>query len=246
MNKSVVVVQARMTSTRLPGKVLMDLNGKTVLNHVLSRCKRIRNVEDVWCAIPSGEEHDPVSEEALLARVKVHRGSETDVLSRYAAVARESSATSVIRVTSDCPLICPDVCSEVLGLFHESGADYACNNMPPSWPHGLDCEVFSSGALFAAEQSAADNFSREHVTPWIRANTLLRRVNYACEQKGLSSLRLTLDYPEDYRMLSELFRKLGNSADKAELSEILSALDKYPEIIDLNVDCIDKNRINSK
>jgi spore coat polysaccharide biosynthesis protein SpsF (cytidylyltransferase family) len=234
MTKQVAIVQARMTSTRLPGKVLMDLNGHTVLWHVLSRCKSIPSIAEVWCAVPKGGEHDQVAIEALAAGALVLRGSETDVLKRYADVVRESGADVILRVTSDCPLISPEVCEGVLSLLSSANADYACNNMPPSWPHGLDCEAFTAETLFTADSNAEDQFSREHVTPWIRNNDKFVKANLHCSLEGVSSIRMTLDYAEDYKFFVDLFRHLGASADTAELSEILQVLQEFPSIQMLN------------
>ena len=132
--REVVIIQARMGSTRLPGKVLMDLAGRTVLNHVLRRCSAIPGIAAVVCATTVKPEDDPVAAEASRLGIAVYRGDETDVLGRYLEAARSVDAEVVLRVTADCPLIDPAVCRAVLDLREREHADYAANNMPPSWP----------------------------------------------------------------------------------------------------------------
>jgi spore coat polysaccharide biosynthesis protein SpsF len=205
MPKAVVIVQARMTSTRLPGKVLLDLAGTTVLDQVLARCVLIPKVDQVVCAVPDGAAHDPVAAESEACGIAVVRGSEADVLSRYAKAADWAGADVVMRVTSDCPLIDPVVCGDVLDFVVKAAADYSCNNMPRTFPHGLDCEAFGAPILREAAERARLPEEREHVTPWIRNNNRLRRASLNGPGAPLSELRMTLDTPEDYRTISDIF-----------------------------------------
>ncbi len=207
-----VVVQARMGSTRLPGKVLMSLAGRTVLSHVLARCGAISNADVVCCAVPEGRESDPVAAEAERCGAVVVRGSESDVLGRYRQAAQVVRAQVIMRITSDCPLIDPEVCSKVLALRAREEIDYACNNMPPSWPHGLDCEAFTTVALVRADREAASPEEREHVTPWLRRHADIKRANLACREPGQAAHRWTLDYDADYQFLAALFERLPAAA----------------------------------
>jgi spore coat polysaccharide biosynthesis protein SpsF (cytidylyltransferase family) len=200
-----VIVQARMASTRLPGKVLKPLRDGTVLREVLRRCRAIPGVDIVCCAVPESAANDPVAREAESCGAAVHRGHDTDVLDRYAGAARVLAADTVMRVTSDCPLIDPGLCGEVLAALRSAGADYACNNMPPSFPHGLDCEAFTAAALERASQSARLPEEREHVTPWLRTRSDIRRTVVTGPGGDLARQRWTLDYPEDYAFLVALF-----------------------------------------
>jgi spore coat polysaccharide biosynthesis protein SpsF len=207
--KAVVIVQARMTSTRLPGKVLLDLAGTTVLDQVLARCVLIPGADQVVCAVPDGGAHDPVAAEAEACGIAVVRGSETDVLSRYAKAADWAGADVVMRVTSDCPLIDPVVCGDVLNFVLCDASDYACNNMPRTFPHGLDCEAFGAPILREAADRARLPEEREHVTPWIRNNNGLRRASLAGPGAPLSEIRITLDTPADYLAISDVFRRVA-------------------------------------
>jgi len=203
-----VIVQARLGSSRLPGKVLKPLVGGTVLEEVLRRCRAIPGADLVVCAVPEGEKDDPVAAEAQRCGVVVMRGSETDVLDRYLQASKGVEADVVMRVTSDCPLIDPEVCGAVLALRATESADYACNNLPPSFPHGLDCEVFTLGALELAWRTRNDQEDREHVTPWLRRTPIIKRAVLAGPGGDVSHLRWTLDFSEDYEFLKAVFALL--------------------------------------
>lgn len=203
-----VVVQTRMGSTRLPGKVLMRVGETTVLDHVLRRCLAIAGVDAVCCAIPASAANDPVAAEASRVGVEVFRGSESDVLDRYFHAARALQADVVMRVTSDCPLLDPAIAAEVLALRAREHADYACNNRPPTWPHGLDCEALTFAWLERAAREATKPYDREHVTPYVREHPESRKVNLPCPVAGVAKHRWTLDTPADLEFLRALFPRL--------------------------------------
>ncbi|QUD89935.1 cytidylyltransferase domain-containing protein [Phenylobacterium montanum] len=203
-----VIIQARMGSTRLPGKVLMDLGGRTVLARVLERAKAIPGADVVVCAIPEGPDDDPVAEEAARAGAVVTRGSRDDVLDRYWRAAQAVKADAVMRVTSDCPLIDPKVCGDLIALFQRSGADYACINDPASWPHGLECEIFSFAWLDKAAREAKKPSEREHVSPFIRTHPDARRVNMLGPGPETVRHRWTLDHADDLTFLRALWARL--------------------------------------
>jgi glutamate-1-semialdehyde 2,1-aminomutase/spore coat polysaccharide biosynthesis protein SpsF len=233
MPRTAIIIQARMASTRLPGKVLLELGETTVLHHVLRRAFAVASADDVCCAIPDDPSCDPVADEATRHGAAVFRGSEADVLSRYAGAARMLDADVVMRVTSDCPLIDPDTCDAVLQLRQQAGADYACNNMPPSFPHGLDCEAFTRNALERADATARQPREREHVTPWMRETPGLKRANLMGPGSDALHHRWTLDYPDDLVFFRSLFA-LEPTAASASMNEILSMLRSHPQLADLN------------
>lgn len=201
--KTVVIVQARMTSTRLPGKVMLPLGDKTVLGHVLSRCWQIEGVDEVCCAIPVGSEHDVLIDESQKYNATVFRGSEKNVLERYYEAAKFTNADIIMRVTSDCPLINPEVCSDVIELHKETKSDFTCNNTPPSWPQGYDCEVFGIKQLEDAYKNALEDGDFEHVTPWIRRTVKIRNLE---NPKGNEyHIRITLDTQYDYENITKMF-----------------------------------------
>ncbi len=233
MSTTAVIVQARHGSTRLPGKVLKPLAGHAVLEHVLQRCRAITQANIVCCAVPRTPDSDKVARCAQDCGVKVYRGDEDDVLDRYYQAARELGAEVIMRVTSDCPLIDPMICDAVLRLRSTHNADYACNNMPRNFPHGLDCEAFTFAALKRAADEAKDAFSREHVTPWLRTRPEFNRCNLT--GNGVSAdLRWTLDYPEDFEFFTALFAKLPPWPVIPSTAEVLDVLKRHPEITALN------------
>jgi len=223
-----------MKSTRLPGKVLLPLVGHSVLWHTLSRCAAIGDDVIVCCAIPVGSECDAIADEAERAGAMVSRGSEDDVLSRYLTAAKDTDAEVIMRVTSDCPVIDPGICAEVLRARAAANADYACNNMPRGWPHGLDCEAFTHAALERAAALATAPDEREHVTPWLRNDPSVSRVHVSGPNAELAKHRWTLDFPEDYAFFEALFNVLPAPEHEAGFDNILAAVESCPEISTLN------------
>jgi spore coat polysaccharide biosynthesis protein SpsF len=234
MSKTACIIQARLGSTRLPGKVLEPLGAASVLEHVLLRCRAIDGVDQVVCATVEGVDGDAVASAAEMLDVAVYRGSEKDVLARYHGAAHMVDADVVMRVTSDCPLIDPEVCAAVLKLRADAGADYAANNMPPSWPHGLDCEAFTIEALDEAAALAVLDEDHEHVTPWIRRNDAYQRVNLAGPGGRLTTHRWTLDYPEDLAFLRAVYERLPAGGASRSWRAALAVVDREPQLTLIN------------
>jgi spore coat polysaccharide biosynthesis protein SpsF len=228
-----VIVQARMGSTRLPGKVMEDLAGKPVLAHVLSRCASIEGADVVVCAVPDAEESAPLEVVARACGAEISRGSEIDVLARYLAAAQMVAADVIMRVTSDCPLIDPEICGAVLSLRARKGADYAANNMPRSFPQGLDCETFTTEALAQADRETQEPYDREHVTPWLRRAVHLKRANLDSGRRDLDLHRWTLDYPEDLIFFRSVFEVLDPGRALA-MRDVLAVLAAHPGLTDIN------------
>ena len=233
-NRTACIVQARVGSTRLPGKVLENLGHATVLEHVLRRCQAIPGVDEVVCATVDGTGGDAVAALAGKLDVAVYRGPERDVLERYHGAAHAAHAEIVMRVTSDCPLIDPEICSAVLNLREDEDADYAANNMPPSWPHGLDCEAFTIDALDEAAATATAPEDHEHVTPWIRRNRLYRRVNLSGPGGELTGQRWTLDYPEDLAFLRAVYERLPGGCAARSWRAAAAIVDHEPQLALIN------------
>ena len=232
--KTAAIIQARMGSTRLPGKVLMTLSGKTVLHYVLERCQAIEGVDVVCCAISENNDSDPVAAETERCGAIVFRGSEADVLDRYYRAAKELDADVVLRVTSDCPLIDPAVCADVLKLRETENADFACNNMPPTWPHGLDCEVFTFDWLERAAVEARDPYEREHVGPYVRTHADTRKVNLESPDFALVLHRWTLDTPEDFAFFEALWPHLPKGSKGWGYEIPLGVVRQHPNIAAIN------------
>lgn len=204
-----------------------------MLAHVLDRCAAIPGSDTVICAVPDEPASVPIEVLARERGAQVFRGSETDVLARYLGAARLAKADIVMRVTSDCPLIDPDVCGQVLALCVRAGADYAANNMPRSYPHGLDCEAFTIAALAEADATTREPFDREHVTPWLRRAPHLKRANLHSGDVTLGSQRWTLDYPEDLAFFRAVFAALP-SGSRGHMQDVLAVIAAQPGIADIN------------
>lgn len=207
------IVQARMGSTRLPGKVLMDLGGKPVLRHVLERVAAVPSIRRIVVATSREPQDDIIDRTCEEWGYPCYRGSEQDVLDRFYRAAALSQLTAVVRITADCPLLDPMVTERVVQQFLRSGADYASNVHPPTFPDGLDCEVIKIDALEEAWDEAGDSFSREHVTPFVwKQPDRYRMVNV--ESTGnYSDLRWTVDTREDLEQARQLYAQSSGLMD---------------------------------
>lgn len=241
--KTVAIVQARMSSTRLPGKVMLPLASEPVLRHVLRRCQAIAAVDEVVCAVPDDDASRSIETEAAGLGVATWRGSETDVLDRYRAAAEATGADRVLRVTSDCPLIDPAVCDQVIGLLDDPDVAYACNNMPRSFPHGLDCEAFTMPVLSRAAATATAADEREHVTPWMRRHPDVVRANQTCPVEGQSRRRWTLDRPADYRFLAAVFEALP--AGRTDWRAVIDVISANPDLQSLQQACLKPEEVST-
>lgn len=244
--KRAIIVQARMGSSRLPGKILEPLGSQPALSRVLARCKKIDPAAVVVCAVPEEARDDPVAALAEQSDVIVVRGSETDVLSRYAKAAREVDADEIMRVTSDCPFLDPQVCRQVLELRLKTGTAYACNTMPAGFPHGLDCEAFSAEQLHAADRFAETDYEREHVTVWMRRRADPSATASLVGPGGdAAQLRWTLDYAEDLAFCQAVFDRLGEQAASIDWESLAGIVLAAPTLRDINASRVDPERSGS-
>lgn len=234
MSRTVAVVQARLGSTRLPGKVLMDLNGQSALGRTLERCLAIPGVAAVVCATTDDENGALVAAEAEKCGAFAFRGSEADVLDRMVRAARTQAADIVLRVTADCPVIDPEVCGAVLRLLQDTGATYATNNMPPSWPHGLDVEAVRMADLEESWRTAHDPDTREHVTLDLRRRDGFSRVNLLGPGGGVTNHRWTLDTADDLQFFQALFARLPQGAAGFPWRVAEQSVHQSPDISELN------------
>ena len=234
MNCTAIIIQARMASTRLPGKVLLDLDGRTVLSHVIERSMAIDNADVVCIAIPESDACDPIAFEAERCGAVVFRGSENDVLDRYYKAAVFLGADVILRITSDCPLIDPNVAAQVIALRAGINADFATNNRPPSWPHGLDCEAITFSLLERAWKEAVEPVDREHVSPYMRRLPDIHLVNLEGPGGSLTDHRWTIDYPEDLDFARALLAQLPPGPPIPGMTEMLAVLRDRPDISNLN------------
>jgi spore coat polysaccharide biosynthesis protein SpsF len=238
MANIVCIVQARMGSTRLPGKVLLDLCGHTVLYHVINRIKESTIIDNVVVATSTNEIDNVILDECRLIGVDYFCGSENDVLDRYYRAAIKYGATDIVRVTSDCPLIDPNVIDIVIGEFIKERDtikyDYACNVLSRKYPRGLDVEIFSMRALTQTFEFAIENHQREHVTPYIFENPDKFNLLSIQNNKNESSYRWTLDVDEDYEMIKNIYESLWKEDEFFGKNIVIDYLKKNPLISKIN------------
>jgi len=224
-----------MGSTRLPGKVLQDLGGETVLARTFNRVRRSASLDEVVIATTVEPSDEPVVAEGRRLGAAVFRGSEHDVLDRYYRAAEDAGADVVVRVTSDCPLIEPEVLDKVVGAFSSGGFDYASNSLQRTYPRGLDVEAMTFGALARAWREAGADYQRTHVTPYLYQNPDSFRLLSVTAGEGLdfSQHRWTVDTPEDLELLRRIYAGLGNRGD-VRWTDVLGLLRQNPELPEIN------------
>lgn len=231
--KRVFIIQARMNSTRLPGKILMDLDGEPMLKRQLDRLKRCRTADEIVVASTTNADDDAVAALCKREGVSIFRGPENDVLSRYLGAASAAKADLVVRVTADCPLICPEVCDKVVESLGD--ADYASNILQRTYPRGLDTEAFTFVALDKAAAEATSAAAREHVTWYMHTEARDRfHARSVADSDDHSDLRWTVDLPADLEAVRRLWTGLRLSEKELGYRDILAYALAHPEIAALN------------
>ena len=231
--KIVAIIQARMGSSRLPQKVLMDLGGATVLDRVLNRLERSRMIQELLVATTTEPADDAIVEHCERTGWKVFRGSEQDVLDRYYQAAKYMHADVVVRITSDCPVIDPEVTDATIRAFLDRGADYASNIRVRTYPRGLDTEVMTVQALERAWRESTKPYQREHVTPYIYENPGEFKLHGIENDTDCSQHRWTVDTPEDLQLLQAIYRRFGGRDDFG-WREVLELVESDPSLSDIN------------
>ncbi len=226
------LLQARTTSKRLPGKVMQLILGKPMILHQVDRVRRA-NLIDKLVLVTSSDDTDAALAEACLDYgIPAYRGSLDDVLDRFYQAATMEPADHIVRLTGDCPLADPEIIDRVCQFHLDGEFDYSSNVHPPTWPDGLDVEIFRLQKLVEAWNEAQDTFDREHVTPWIlRQEFSLGNVG---NQSDLSGLRWTVDEPEDLEFARRIFEGLYGKKQNFGVDDILEYVDSNPEIQKIN------------
>ena len=206
------VVQARMGSTRLPDKVMLPVGGVPMIELLLSRLSRARKIHRIVLATTLDARNEPLVKHVSDLGFAVFRGSEADVLDRYFHATEDFAPDVVVRITGDCPLVDPALVDEVIGAFEAAGVDYLSNTNPPTYPDGLDIEVFSFAALHKAWVETTRPYDREHVTPYIRESGMFTVANFPADQ-DMSAERWTVDEPADYAVICDIFRHFSPRTD---------------------------------
>lgn len=231
------IIQARMGATRLPGKVLKILNNKSLLEFQLERIKLSERIQEIIVATTNESADDEIASLCNRRGIKVFRGSQNDVLSRYYHCAKENNASTIVRLTADCPLIDPKVIDAVIDLYFSKKVDYAANTVPPEtsyWPDGSDVEVFSFQALKKANEETTDISFREHVTFYFWKDTNKFSSVQLNNKQDWSNYRFTLDYPEDYEVIKQINDELLRKKLFGHIDQIIDILVSKPEIAEIN------------
>ena len=230
--KVVAIVQARMGSTRLPNKVMKEINRVPMIELLLSRLSQSKEIDQIVVATSIEDKNLPLVKHVEGLGYLCFRGSEDDVLQRYLDAARKSNSGIVVRVTGDCPLIDPVLVDEVVSQFKLQQVDYLTNTLPPSYPDGLDTEVFTFAALERAAIESQDPFDHEHVTPYLRRSGLFK-IKGITHVQDLSNLRWTVDEEVDFEVISNIFNHFAPNIHFS-WTQVLDLQQKKPHLFEAN------------
>lgn len=234
--KVLAVLQARMSSTRLPGKVMRPILNQPMILRQIERIRRARTISHLVVATSDSPTDDPLADACHDANIDVYRGALNDVLSRYVGAAKQFLPADVVRLTGDCPLADPTIIDRVVTRHQSCKADYTCNVSPRSYPDGLDVEVMKMSVLEAAHEEASSLSEREHVTLYIRRRPDRFNIeNVANEDGDLSHLRWTVDEPADFELIEAIYGALYPSSPFFTTADIVSWLYGNPSWRDHNL-----------
>jgi len=234
--KVVAIIQARTGSTRLPSKVLMHIVGKPMLWHVIDRLKHCKNVDLVVVASTVKDSDKPVLELAEESGAGTFAGSEDDVLDRYYQAAKKFDADVIVRITADCPLIDPEMVDHLVAYFKNNKIDYF--NTGPSFPEGVDTEVFSFAALETSWKKAEKHYEREHVSMYIHGHPEEFKIACIENESDMSDIRFTVDTQEDFIVVTKIFENLYRESQVFHLQQTVDFLKSHPEIAIINKDIV--------
>jgi spore coat polysaccharide biosynthesis protein SpsF len=229
----VAIIQARMTSTRLPGKIMADIAGEPLLAHVVRRAQLARGLSMVVVATTDQSTDHVVVTFCRDMGIPCFRGSEDDVLDRYYRAAVHFEADVIVRLTADCPLLDPKVIDKVVDEFYSGDYDYVSNTIEPTYPDGLDTEVFGRTALQRAWETACLKSEREHVTPFIWKQPAMFNLANVKNDRDLSQMRWTVDEPEDLEFIRSIYHCMGSKPFWG-MEETVALLHEHPELSGIN------------
>jgi spore coat polysaccharide biosynthesis protein SpsF len=228
-----LIIQARMNSSRLPGKVLKTVLGKTLLEYQIERLNRVNKADKIIIATTVNPIDDAIIDLCDRLNISTYRGSESDVLSRYAIAAQRFDSQTIVRITSDCPLIDPGLIDRAIEFYQSHHFDYVSTD-ESLYPRGMDVEIFSSEMLKTAHLNAQKPNEREHVTPYFYQNPDRFSIGTYSENLQATHHRLTVDTPEDFQLIQLLLESLYPKNSKFNLNDILQCLTEHPEWSQIN------------
>ena len=230
------IIQARMGSSRLPGKIMLSACGKSLLYHLLERVKKSKKLEKIIIATTTEPEDDVIVNFCKSEKIDFFRGSKNDVLSRYYETAKKFSVDIIVRLTSDTPLIDPNVIDKVISAYENEHSDYVSNffPLPRTYPEGYNVEVFPFKILEKTNFEATKPSDREHVTTYISMQPNLFKIFRVDNETDYSKYRFTLDYEDDYKLIKKIYEILYEKTPFFSLNDIVSLVEKNPELLNLN------------
>ena len=228
------ILQARVSSSRLPGKVLKPILDVPMLLRQLERLGRARKIDRLLVATSVEPSDDAIEELCRQHNIACFRGSLNDVLDRFYQAASPIKAEHVVRLTADCPLADPELIDQVINFYLDGGYDYASNSVESSFPDGLDVEVFKFSCLEQAWHEARLPSQREHVTPFIHQQPQRFRIGHFRSPVDLSHLRWTVDMPKDFELVTMIYEALYPRKPEFSTADILNLLDQRPELVNWN------------
>lgn len=228
------ILQARVSSTRLPGKVLKPLLGKPMILRQIERLKRTRSIDRLLIATSVGPEDDALASLCRENGLECFRGSLDDVLDRFYQAAKTSQPDHVMRLTGDCPLTDPEILDQLADLHLGSGCDYSSTALEPTFPDGLDAELMTFSALEHAWREAKLPSQREHVTPFLYQNPDRFSIRVLKNERDLSALRWTVDEPSDFEFVTRVYEGLYPANPNFGMAEVLAFLERHQDLFELN------------
>ncbi len=229
------ILQARTSSTRLPGKVLKPILGRPMLSLQIERIQRSKKIDKLIVATSNDRSDSDIDNLCINIQIPCFRGSLDDVLDRFYQTAIQYKPEHVVRLTGDCPLIDPEIIDKVINFYFEGDFDYATNSMAPyTFPDGLDVEVFSFSVLEKVWHEAILPSHREHVTPFVRQHPEMFKVGHYKNEEDLSHLRWTVDEPEDFEFVSQIYKELYPQNPTFVTEDILGLINRKPSLLEIN------------
>ncbi|PAJ72200.1 hypothetical protein CJF42_22530 [Pseudoalteromonas sp. NBT06-2] len=230
------IIQARMGSTRLPGKVLKPLLGKPMLAHQISRIKKCTKIDKLVIATSNLEQDNDIYKLAQSFNIPCYRGSQDNVLKRFYEASLVYSPTHIVRLTADCPVIDAKLIDDVIALHLSENNDYTanCEENKYTFPDGLDVEIFSFQALLSSYKNATNKSDLEHVTPYIIEHSDIFKLGILHQEENWSYMRLTVDNIEDFQLIEHIYKALYEKNNDFDRFDIKEFLDSHPELIKLN------------
>lgn len=243
--KIIAVIQARMDSTRLREKALKKILDRTLIEWIKYRLSFCKEIDMVVLGTSENKDNDPLAKHAEDIGLDYFRGSESDLVERLLGTARKFKADAIIRVTGDCPLVDPGLVDKLVKIYRDrENLDYITNVLPPTFPDGIDIEIISTKTLERLDKEVKDPLYREWITTTIMENPDKFNVLNISSEENLFHLRLTVDYPEDFELVEEIFKKLHKEGEVFSLKDILNLIKQESELIKINEKWVDKDVVN--